>query len=158
VNYLPEDEAAQWPGAPGDVLLTDIDAGTAIFGGAYPLIVGNPVNVYRGQNILGFSPQYPDIEIDDRIVIGVHVPVDWPDDLRIVNWVGGSVDWSMDATQLVLGSSVMTQDGMRSSSLVGPLLQGELAMCVTSEVAIGLVGGDARQCITVNARCYGTQA
>src|SRR5690606_17871260 len=127
-------------------------------GGAYPLIVGNPVNVYRGQNILGFSPQYPDIEIDDRIVIGVHVPVDWPDDLRIANVAGGSVDWNLAGQQLVLGSCVLAQDGVRSSSLAGPLPPAGLAMCDTSAFAIGLVGGDGRQCITVNASGYGTQA
>ncbi len=158
VNYLNEEQSLDWTSIPGDALLTDIPAGSGFFGGAYPLIVGNPVNVYRGQYILDFSPLYPDIEVGDRIVIGVHVPLDWPDDLRISNQVDGSVLWNLAGQELTLASCSLPQSAARDSQLPGPLPAAGLAMTSSTSFMIGLPGADNRQCFGVNAVGFGNLA
>ena len=157
-NYLSEEQAAARWTAPGDALLTDIPAGRAIFGGAWPLIVGNPVNVYRKQGILDLSPEYPDIEVGDMIVIGVHIPLDWPDDLRIANAEGGSVEWNLAGTSLLLARCSLPQSAPRLSSLGGPLPAAGIAASDSTSFVIGLSGGDGRQSLAVNARGFGNMA
>ncbi|MCB1219841.1 MAG: hypothetical protein H7A35_09680 [Planctomycetales bacterium] len=157
-RYLSAEAAAQWDSLPGNFLLTDIPAGQSIFGGAYPLIVGNPVNVYRGQNILDFSPLYPDIEVGDRIVVGVYVPADWPDDLRISNSEGGAVEFNLAGQTINLAGCIVPQGDVRPGSLPGPYPPAGIAATDSTSFAIGVPGGDGREYFGVNAQGYGTAA
>jgi hypothetical protein len=158
VNYMPAETADRPWSNPGDVLLTDIPAGKAIFGGAYPLLVGNPVNIYRGQNILDLSPTYPDIEVGDMIVIGVYVPLEWPDDLRLENTLGGSVEWNLAGESLLLARCSLPQSTPRRSDLQGPLPAAGIARVDSTSFMIGLTGGDGRQSYGVNAQGFGNSA
>ncbi|MCB1216524.1 hypothetical protein KDL44_03990 [bacterium] len=156
--YLDEAAAAAWDSLPGHALLTDIPAGQSIFGGAWPLIVGNPVNVYRGQQILDLSPLYPDIEIGDRIVVGVYVPADWPDELRIANTEDGAVEFLLAGQELQLARCTVPQQAARRGSLAGPYPAAGIAHCDSTAFAIGVPGGDGREYLGVNAQGHGREA
>lgn len=155
VNYMDAETTDRPWNNPGDVLLTDIPAGKAIFGGNYPLLVGNPVNIYRGQKILDLSPEYPAIEVGDMIVIGVYVPLEWPDDLRLENTAGGSVEWNLAGESLLLARCSLPQSEPRSSDLQGPLPAAGIARVDSTSFAIGLLGADGRLSYGVNAEGFG---
>ncbi|MCH7472343.1 hypothetical protein IIA79_05260 [bacterium] len=74
-----------------DAIRTDIAAGRGIFGGAYPLIVGNPVSVYRDGVHVYFSPDNNAVMIGDIIIIEVRTPAQWPKELTAENRLAGSV-------------------------------------------------------------------
>jgi hypothetical protein len=74
-----------------DQIYTDIAGGHGIFGGSYPVIVGNPVSVYRNRQHVDFGPQSTALEIGDIIIIEVRTPADWPKELTLDNHKGGDV-------------------------------------------------------------------
>lgn len=88
-----------------DQIYTDIPGGRGIFGGAYPLIVGNPASVSRDKRLVKFSAQNNALKIGDLIVIQVLVPQQWPKQLLIQNVSGGKATITDAAgAQLEIGS------------------------------------------------------
>ncbi|MDQ3024047.1 MAG: hypothetical protein M3R04_06660 [bacterium] len=75
----------------GDEIYTDIKGGHGIFGGSHPLIVGNPVSIYRDGARLFFDPAQFELAEGDIIIIEVRVPAQWPQGLVVDNRSGGSV-------------------------------------------------------------------
>jgi hypothetical protein len=75
-----------------DQIYTDIPGGRGIFGGAYPVIVGNPACVYRGRDKASFSESKAVLEIGDVIVIEVRAPAQWPRRLQLDNRLGGKLE------------------------------------------------------------------
>jgi hypothetical protein len=88
-----------------DQIYTDIPGGRGIFGGAYPLIPGNPASVSRDKKLVQFSAQNNSLKIGDIIVVQVQTPQQWPRQLLVQNVIGGKVTIT-DATgaQLEIGS------------------------------------------------------
>jgi hypothetical protein len=88
-----------------DQIYTDIPGGRGIFGGAYPLITGNPATVSRDQRLVKFTAENNSLKIGDIIIIQVQTPQQWPKQLLMQNVVGGKVTIT-DATgaELELGS------------------------------------------------------
>jgi hypothetical protein len=74
-----------------DQIYTDIPGGRGIFGGAYPLIVGNPVTVFRDQRRITFGPGNNALQAGDVIIVQVQTPQQWPRQLLLQNSVGGKV-------------------------------------------------------------------
>jgi hypothetical protein len=74
-----------------DEIYTDIKGGHGIFGGSYPLIVGNPVSVYRNNQRVFFDPASFDLDEGDIIIIEVRTPVQWPQGLVLDNRLGGAI-------------------------------------------------------------------
>jgi hypothetical protein len=81
----------------GDEIYTDIKGGHGIFGGSYPLIVGNPVSIYRQGQRVFFDPDKVDLDEGDIIIIEVRTPQQWPQGLLLDNREGGSITL-IDAT------------------------------------------------------------
>ena len=73
---------------PGAVYL-DCAAGLGIFGGAWPVIPGNPVTIVRGNAIAEFSPADGELLPGDIIIIEVYGPAEWPRDLELRNHPAG---------------------------------------------------------------------
>jgi hypothetical protein len=76
-------------------IYTDIPAGQGLFGGAYPLISGNPVTSYHGLEHAEFGPEDLSMTPDDLIIIEVRVPAAWPRSLEIANEPGGRIQLEM---------------------------------------------------------------
>lgn len=70
-------------------LYTDIHSGYGIFGGAFPLIPGNPVSIVRGHELIGFDDPAAELEPGDFLVVEVNGPAQWPLQLEIPNTAGG---------------------------------------------------------------------
>jgi hypothetical protein len=75
----------------GDEIYTDIKGGHGIFGGSHPLIVGNPVSIYRKGARLFFDPGTFELAEGDIIIVEVRVPQQWPQGLVVDNRAGGAV-------------------------------------------------------------------
>jgi hypothetical protein len=74
-----------------DQIYTDIPGGHGIFGGAYPVIAGNPARVYRNMRRVEFSPGNTSLRQGDVIIIQVQAPLEWPRMLTVQNAPGGKV-------------------------------------------------------------------
>lgn len=74
-----------------DALYTDIPGGRGIFGGAYPVICGNPVSIYRDGQHVYFDEQNTEIRPNDIIIIEVRTPEQWPQALIFENRESGAV-------------------------------------------------------------------
>jgi hypothetical protein len=75
----------------GDEIYTDIKGGHGIFGGSHPLIVGNPVSIYRQGKRVFFDPDNFDLAEGDIIIIEVRIPQQWPQGLLLDNHAGGAI-------------------------------------------------------------------
>lgn len=76
----------------GDAMYTDIPGGHGLFGGSYPVIVGNPVSIYRnGQEKLSFDPERVELLEGDVLIVEVRTPSEWPQGLQIENRPGGAL-------------------------------------------------------------------
>jgi len=76
---------------PPTALLTDIPGGHGIFGGAYPLLSGNPVTVYRNLDYAEINAASTGLTASDLFIIEVRVPERWPRHLVLENQAGGRV-------------------------------------------------------------------
>jgi len=74
-----------------DAVYTNITGGHGIFGGSYPVIVGNPVSIYRNRQHVYFDPENTALEIGDIIIIEVRTPATWPASLTIENREAGPI-------------------------------------------------------------------
>ena len=74
-----------------DAIYTDIAGVHGIFGGAYPVITGNPVSVYRDGQHVYFDDENNAIKAGDIIIIEVRTPDKWPQALIIENHEAGAV-------------------------------------------------------------------
>ena len=74
-----------------DMLYTDIPGGHGIFGGAWPVLTGNPVSVYRKSQHVYFDDTNNQLEVGDIIIIEVLTPEQWPQGLVIENFESGAV-------------------------------------------------------------------
>ncbi len=88
-----------------DQIYTDIPGGRGIFGGAYPLIVGNPVTIFRDQRRVTFGPGDNALKVGDIIIIQVQAPQQWPRQMLMQNRAGGKLT-IIDASgaELTIGS------------------------------------------------------
>ncbi len=108
------------PGGPDEAAIClDIAAGHGIFGGSHPLIVGNPLAVYRGGTYLQLESAAPDLRVGDTLVIGVFAPEVWPRALSIENAEGGLVTVTLDS-----GASLPC--GYVRRTLAGPVAADEV--------------------------------
>lgn len=95
-----------------DVLYTDIPGGHSIFGGAYPLIVGNPVSFYRGRQHVYFDAENTALQVGDIIIIEVRMPARWPQGMLLENRPGGSVTLVLDdGERVALGTMEKAASG-----------------------------------------------
>ena len=74
-----------------DAIYTSITGGHGIFGGSYPVIVGNPVSIYRNRQHVYFDPENTALAIGDIIIIEVRTPAAWPASLTIENREAGPI-------------------------------------------------------------------
>jgi len=74
-----------------NAIYTDIPMGHGLFGGAYPLIAGNPVTAYHGLEHAEFDPENIALTSDDLIIIEVRGPAVWPQALEIPNEPGSKI-------------------------------------------------------------------
>lgn len=96
-----------------NAIYVDIQGGHGIFGGSHPLIVGNPVALYRSGAYLQLDAAGSGLRIGDTLVIGVFGPETWPRSLSIENTEGGLVTVTLD-------SGAATACGYVRQALAGP--------------------------------------
>ncbi|MBN2081184.1 hypothetical protein JW859_03140 [bacterium] len=85
---------------PPTAMLTDIPSGHAIFGGAYPLLPGNPVTVYRNLDYALIDTASPGLTSDDLLIIEVRMPANWPKHLVLENQAGGRAQLELSDGQI----------------------------------------------------------
>jgi hypothetical protein len=96
ITLLPADlihsDLAGVPSQPrNDSIYTDIPGGRGIFGGAWPVLTGNRVSVYRDTKHILFEGLADTIKVGDIIIIEVRTPEQWPQSLVFDNHEGGTV-------------------------------------------------------------------
>lgn len=122
-------------------IYTDIPAGQGLFGGAYPLIAGNPVTAYHGLEHAEFDANNTAMTPDDLLIIEVRGPATWPRHMEIPNEPGGRI-------QLELKNGTEVPCGFVTQALAAELPAAGLTAARPGAIA---VSGDTRLAIACPA-------
>lgn len=121
-----------------NAIYTDIPAGKGLFGGAYPLIAGNPVSAFHGLEHAEFNAENAALTADDLIIIEVRGPAVWPHSLEIPNEPGGKIVLSLaDGTKVTCGYVTQALAASPSTAGIGPRTPGTIAAGGDIQLALG---------------------